>query len=174
MQLFKIPIAHSVSQAVMWIGVVLAAGLTALRTWYQFRTNRKFYANDIFILSAFVFHLATAVVFQVMIPPLYQTELTGLGLMPMTESFVPNANLFLRLQFTADLLLWTTTWLVKASLLSFFWLLFDSVQTPMRIFWYIMCFLTAGTYACSVVLQMFACHPLSKLFVIGKDPYVPS
>ena len=129
-------------------------------------------ANDIFILSAFIFHLATAVVNQVMIPPLYETELVGLGLAPPTATFVPHANLFLRLQFAADLLLWTTTWLVKASLLSFFWLLFDSVQTPMRIFWYIMCFLAAGTYVGSVVLQMFACHPLSKLFVIGKVPCV--
>jgi hypothetical protein len=156
----------------MWIGVVLAAVLTALRTWYQFRKNRKFYANDFFILAAFIFHLATAVVNQVMIPPMYETELVGAGLQVPTANFVPHANLFLRLQFAADLLLWSTTWLVKASLLFFFWLLFDSVQSPMRIFWYIMCFLTAGTYVCSIVLQMFACHPLSNFFIIGKTPCV--
>jgi len=152
----------------MWIGVTVAATLTVIRTWFQYRSNRKFYLNDYLIVSAFVFHLATAVVNQVMIPPMYELELVSAGLRPVTVHFIPRANLYLRLQVAADILLWTTTWLVKFSLLFFFWLLFNSVQTHMRIFWWIMCFMTAATYICCIVLQMFACSPIHKLFVIGE------
>lgn len=151
----------------MWLGVAVGAALTPLRTWYQYGKNRKLYANDYLILSAFIVHLATASVNQVMISPLYELELVTAGLKTPAVDFIEQANFFLRLQFAADLLLWTTTWLIKFSLLSFFWRLFDSVQSPMRIFWWIMCFLTAATFICAVVLQMFACDPLSKFFVIG-------
>lgn len=151
----------------MWIGVAVGAALTPLRTWYQYRTNRKLFANDYLILSAFIFHVATAAVNQIMIAPMYEVVLVSSLLRQPGADFVETANFFLRLQFAVDLLLWTTTWLVKFSLLSFFWRLFDSVESPMRIFWWIMCFLTAATYICAVVLQMFACDPLSKFFTIG-------
>lgn len=104
----------------MWIGVAVGAALTPLRTWYQYRTNRKLFANDYLILSAFIFHVATAAVNQIMIAPMYEVVLVSSLLRPPGADFVETANFFLRLQFAVDLLLWTTTWLVKFSLLSFF------------------------------------------------------
>lgn len=35
-----------------------------------------------------------------------------------------------------------------------------------------MCFLTAATYICAVVLQMFACDPLSDFCVLGMSASV--
>lgn len=153
----------------MWVGVVLSAGFTALRTFYQYRSNRTFYSNDYLILLAMLFHLLSAAVYQVALPPMYELALVGAGILPVTENFAPNANFFLRLQFAVDYLLWTTTWLVKFSLLLFFWRLFDSVQSPMRIFWWIMCGITAATYITTLVIQLFACDPISNFFIIGES-----
>ena len=80
-------------------------------------------------------HIATAITYQIAIPPMYELDLVGAGLIPPPANFIPDANYFLRLQLALDMMLWTTAWTVKLSLLFFFWRLFDSVDSPIRIFW---------------------------------------
>jgi hypothetical protein len=112
-------------------------------------------------------HIITAILYQVAIPPMYELSYVGAQLKPITAGFMNRADLFLRLQFALDMMLWTTLWSVKFSLLFFFWRLFDSVQTPMKIFWWIMCAVTASTWIISVVLQQFACDPIKGFFTLG-------
>lgn len=153
----------------MWIGVTLASVLTAVRTVLQHRRNRRFYSNDFFIMFAMLCHIATAIVCQVSIPPMYSLARVFAGLLPAPPNFIENTNFFLRLQFALDIVLWTTSWSVKFSLLLFFWRLFDSVNTPMRIFWSVMCVITAATYITSIILQCFACHPIQNFFHLGTS-----
>lgn len=67
-------------------------------------------------------------------------------------------------------MLWTTLWAVKFSLVFFFWRLFDSVQTHMKIFWWIMCAIMASTWISGIVLQQFACDPIKDFFTFGMTP----
>jgi hypothetical protein len=60
-------------------------------------------------------------------------------------------------------------WSVKFSLLLFFWRLFDSLRTRMRIFWYVMCFVTASTYLITIFLQLFACGSPGTFFKFGEQ-----
>jgi hypothetical protein len=60
-------------------------------------------------------------------------------------------------------------WSVKFSLLLFFWRLFDSLRTRMRIFWYIMCFMTGSTFLVTVFLQLFACGSPGTFFKFGEQ-----
>ena len=152
----------------MWIGVALSSALTALRTFYQHRRNRRFYANDYFILFALLCHILTAIVYQIAMPPMYELANVGAQIIQPPPTFVDDANLFLRLQFALDMMLWTTSWAVKFSLLFFFWRLFDSVDSPMRVFWYIMCAIAGSSYIACIVLQQFACDPIQNFFIIGR------
>lgn len=84
-------------------------------------------------------------------------------------SMIQSAQRFLSYQFALLLLLWTTLWAVKFSLLIFFWRLFDSVQTRARIFWYIMIVITASTYVVTIFIQLFACGSPQNFFELSKS-----
>ncbi|OKO94407.1 hypothetical protein PENSUB_11674 [Penicillium subrubescens] len=99
--------------------------------------------------------------------PMYELTYIGCGMKLPTEGFMDRASLFLKLQYAADILLWTTLWSVKFSLLFFFWKLFESVNSSMRLFWWVMCGVTASTWIISVVLQEFACDPIRDFFTLG-------
>ncbi|KAL2793764.1 hypothetical protein BJX66DRAFT_219795 [Aspergillus keveii] len=154
--------------AIMWVGIVLSIIFVALRTQVQFRNTSKFFINDYWIFFAIVCHIATAIVYQIAIPPMYDVQYFDYATQPMDAAFMDRASLFLRLQFALDFLLWTTLWAVKFSLLFFFWRLFDSVRTPVRVFWWTMCAITASTWITLVVLQNFACDPIKNFFTLGK------
>lgn len=152
----------------MWIGLVLAIIMVVIRTHVQYKASKRLFTNDYFIFFAIMCHIATAIVYQLAIPPMYELTYVGAGVELPTEGFMDRASLFLKLQYAADILVWTTLWSVKFSLLFFFWRLFDSVNSPMRVFWWIMCGVTASTWITSIVLQEFACDPISNFFTLGK------
>ncbi|KAJ5960015.1 uncharacterized protein N7479_007165 [Penicillium vulpinum] len=162
---------------VMWIGVALSFVFIVIRTYVQYQKSKKLFLNDHFIFLAMFCHLATAIVYQIAIPPMYEVAYIGARLKAPTEGFMDRASVFLKLQYAADILLWTALWAVKFSLLFFFWRLFDSVNSSMRIFWWIMCGITASTWIISVVMQEFACDPISNYFILGactskRDLYI--
>lgn len=161
-------------QLVMWIGVALSCTFVAIRTHAQYRNSRRLFINDYCIFFALVCHVATAIVYQIAIPPMYDVISVSAGLKPMGSTFMQRGAFFLKLQYAADILLWTTLWSVKFSLLFFFWRLFDSVHSPMKLFWWIMCGITASTWITSVILQEFACDPIGDFFIPGKSLHQPS
>ncbi|BCS18731.1 uncharacterized protein APUU_11559S [Aspergillus puulaauensis] len=154
--------------ALMWIGIILSIIFVAIRTHVQYRYSGRFFVNDYWIFFAIVCHLATAIVYQIAIPPMYEVQTFDPETQAMDAAFMDRASLFLRLQFAVDFLLWTTLWTVKFSLLSFFWRLFDSVRSPMKVFWWTMCAVTASTWVTLVVLQNLACDPIRNFFTLGK------
>ena len=151
----------------MWVGIALSACFVVFRAVVQYQNSKQFFVNDYWIFFAMLCHIVTAILYQVAIPPMYEVAYVGAQLKPITAGFMTRANLFLKLQFALNMILWTTQWSVKFSLLFFFWRLFDSVQTPMKIFWWIMCTVTASTWVVSVVLQQFACDPIKDFFTLG-------
>ncbi|KAL3475584.1 hypothetical protein BJX99DRAFT_259359, partial [Aspergillus californicus] len=154
--------------ALMWIGLILSVIFIAIRTQVQYANSRHFYVNDYWIFFALLCHIATVIVYQVAIPPMYEVQYFDYTTQTMTPAFMARAALYLRLQFAVDFLLWTTLWAVKFSLLFFFWRLFDSVRSPMRFFWWTMCAVTAATWVTLVVLQNLACDPIRDFFTLGK------
>ncbi|KAL4963782.1 uncharacterized protein BDV14DRAFT_209697 [Aspergillus stella-maris] len=154
--------------ALMWIGLILSLLFVAIRTHVQYRNAGKFFPNDHWMFFATTCHIATVIVYQVAIPPMYEVQYFDYENDTPDAGFMKRASLYLRLQFAVDFLLWTTLWAVKFSLLFFFWRLFDSVRTPVRLFWWAMCGVTAATWVTLVVLQNFACDPIRNFFTLGK------
>ncbi|KAJ5834641.1 hypothetical protein N7447_000667 [Penicillium robsamsonii] len=153
---------------VMWIGVALSFVLIVIRTYVQYQNSKQLFLNDYWIFLAMICHIATAIVFQFAMSPMYEVASIGARLKTPTAGFMDRASLYLKLQYAADLLIWTTLWSVKFSLLFFFWRLFDSVNSSIKMFWWIMCGITASTWMISVVMQEFACDPTSNFFTLGK------
>lgn len=47
--------------------------------------------------------------------------------------------------------------------------MFDSLHTRVRIFWWVMCFITASTLAITIILQLLACGEPGAFFRLGPD-----
>ena len=153
----------------MWTCTGLAALFTALRSWLQFRHNKRWFANDYLLGVALILHLALSTTITVMTPNLYN----GLyGILRADELDLTTIDflqpIYLKYQFAALIQLWTTLWTVKIAMLSFYWRLFTSVRTKARIFWWIIFGITIATWVVSVVLQTVACDPPSQPFNPGR------
>lgn len=155
----------------MWIEIGLCIAFVALRTWVQHRNTGKFYGNDLLIIFATMCHLLAAIIYQLAVPTMYILErdkaLMAFG-SPAGVDFPDMVELYLRYHVCLLILLWVTLWAVKFSLLLFFWRMFESIQTRVRIFWWIMCALTASTFLVALFLQLFACGSPGNLLKIGK------
>jgi hypothetical protein len=103
----------------MWIGVALSACFVVFRTCVQYQSSKQFFVNDYWIFFAMLCDIVTAILYQVAIPPMYELAYIGAQLKPITAGFMDRASLFLKLQFAIDMMLWTTLWSVKFSLLLF-------------------------------------------------------
>jgi hypothetical protein len=171
----------------LWVELVFCIGFVTFRTYIQYQHNKKLFSNDYVILFALLCHVGSAVISQLMIPPMYELEelksiLASGGIPPANAQ--ERALLYLKYQFAVLITFWTTcmnhpilsftsnkciVWSVKLSLLLFFWRLFDSLQTRMRIFWYMMLFVTASTYVVTIFIQLFACGAPADFFKFGAE-----
>lgn len=154
----------------MWIEIGLCIAFVALRTWVQHRKTGKFHSNDFLIIFATACHLLAAIIYQLAIPTVYRFEqgkAVAALLSSPQEGFPETVDLYLRYHVCLLILLWVTLWAVKFSLLLFFWRMFESVQTRVRIFWWIMCALTASTFLVALFVQLFACGSPGNLLKIG-------
>jgi hypothetical protein len=142
-----------------------------LRTWVQWRYAKKLFSNDYLIFGALACHIGATITCQLALPYMYDIEQLKLVLKKggtPTLQMAAMAQAFLGYQFALLFLLWTTLWAVKFSLLVFFWRLFDSVHTKARIFWYVMCGVTASTYIVTIFIQLFACDSPANFFKLGE------
>ena len=155
-------------KVVIWIGTSLAAIFTVVRTRLQYLHNRRLYINDYLICLAFAVHVVLSTLYQIMSPPMYDLEIVTYRLHQITGSEILRFEFYLRLQFAATYLYWSSLWLVKLALLTFFWRLFESVQTHTRYYWWLMCGITILTWTISLFLQGFACKPPSSFFRFGE------
>ncbi|KAF1965308.1 hypothetical protein BU23DRAFT_604310 [Bimuria novae-zelandiae CBS 107.79] len=165
-------ISRSIQGALLWVELAFCIGFVGFRTFIQYQHNKKLFSNDYVILFALFCHVGSAIISQLMIPPMYELEalksILAVGGIPPANA-QDRAMLYLKYQFAVLITLWTTLWSVKLSLLLFFWRLFDSLQTRMRIFWYIMLFVTASTYIITIFMQLFACGAPSTFFKFGPE-----
>jgi hypothetical protein len=151
----------------MWVEFVIAASMVGVRTWVQYRHSKRFFLNDYFIFCAISLHLIVAIMYHYLLPKEYNLNYISRGLVTPDANFHAEMRVFLKLHFAIDMLLWSGLWCVKFSLLFFFWRLFDAVKSRGKIFWWIMCFITASTWTISIILQVFACDPPGNFFELG-------
>jgi hypothetical protein len=160
-------------QVLIWVELLACLIFVALRTWVQYTNSKRLFSNDYLIFLALVCHIGAVATCQGAIPYMYGIERLKLIVMAGGQpalDMVESAEIFLRYQFALLFLLWTTLHSVKFSLLIFFWRLFDSVQTRVRTFWYVMLVITASTYIVTIFIQLFACGSPQNFFKLSKLP----
>jgi hypothetical protein len=98
-----------VLQALLWIELAVASAFVGFRTWVQFKHNKRLFSNDILILIALTLHFASALISQLMIPPMYELErlktILQFGGAPPADSEA-RTKLYLKYQFAVCITFW--------------------------------------------------------------------
>ena len=152
---------------VVWLGTALAAFLTVLRTWLQYKHNETLFLNDYLICLALLFQFVLSILYTAFVPIMYEVVAVSTFRATPAASFGHHCVQFLKFSFAADAIFLTAVWTVKLALLAFFWRLLKSVRTKARVLWWVMGSFTIGTWIVSFFMQNLSCSPLNETFTPG-------
>ena len=159
---------------VVWIGVSIAVIFTLLRGWIRIRFNGRFQLDDVFVIFALLLLIASAVMYTVILKPVYQLSRVASGMIPppsdavSAAKFMTDTNLYMRVQFALTLSFWTCLWVVKASFLAFFYPLSNGLKWDRWLWYAVTAFCVSGYIAC-VVSYPVSCSE----FTVGKLIFIP-
>lgn len=129
---------------------------TILRGWIRIKFNGRFQLDDIFVIFALMLLIASAVMYTVILKPVYQLSRVASGLSPQPTdavggaAFVRDTNFYMRIQFALTLAFWTCLWVVKASFLAFFYPLSNGLKWDRRLWYAVAAFCVCGYIACVI------------------------
>lgn len=113
--------------------------------------------------------IASAVMYTLILKPIYQLSRTASGIIPPPSTaeaaakFMKDTNFYMRVQFALTVAFWTCLWVVKASFLAFFYPLSNGLKWDRRLWYAVAAFCVAGYIAC-VVSYPVSCSE----FTVGK------
>ncbi|KAH8699444.1 hypothetical protein GQ44DRAFT_764685 [Phaeosphaeriaceae sp. PMI808] len=157
-------IKQPVFTAVIWTGTCIASVALAFRFYVRFRTFRRLLADDFLAGFAWIILLATAILWQVITPDLYELmEVTAAMRLP-SENFVENAERYMKGSLAVLFLFYVGLWSIKMSFLVFFYRLGDQV-TYYRVSWWIVTIFTVSAgFVCLGDIQYHClADPLMKV-----------
>jgi hypothetical protein len=132
---------------VIWTGTSIATIALAFRFYVRIKTFRRLLPDDYLTGFAWIVLLATAILWQVIAPDLYELmEVTAMVRMP-SENFVENAERYMKGSLAVLFMFYVGLWTIKMSFLVFFYKLGNQV-TYYRVCWWIV---TGITVACGAV-----------------------
>jgi len=153
--------------AVIWAGFILASVFLGLRCFARLSETRKLFADDYWMLVALFFLLVNAILQTVQTYPLYYLVGASLDEIPEGEALLAQGGKFVYLEFITIGLFRTIIWCVKASFLTLYWRLFESLPACRRLWWAVAVFAALAYVGCWISSAL-VCHPPSAYFHFGK------
>lgn len=147
----------------------IAVIFTILRAWIRIKFNGRFQLDDLLVGFALALLIASAVMYTIILKPVYQLSRVASGITPPPTTleggakFTADTNLYMRVQFALTLAFWTCLWVVKASFLAFFYPLSNGLKWDRRLWYAVTAFCVIGYIAC-VVSYPVSCSE----FTVGK------
>ncbi len=126
--------------AILWTGVAVSLCFLAFRGYVRLKIFRRFFLDDILLLSAWLIFLANVILYQVMLPTVYlliqvyeAVDTEGLAAIP--EDFPAKRDFFFHAYMDSVFVSWCCLWAVKASFLAFFRKLGHNVARQNVLWW---------------------------------------
>ncbi|OCK82942.1 hypothetical protein K432DRAFT_274115, partial [Lepidopterella palustris CBS 459.81] len=150
--------------SILWAGVIISSFFLIARIWIRIRILHRFQADDIFVISSWLLALANAAIWQAIWPQLYLTIDIGSGrLTQYPANLIQQMETFLRGNYSAYVLSYTSLWSVKMSFLFFFRGLGEKIRSQRILWWCVLAFIVASYAVCIGTLD-YIC-----LFASGTD-----
>lgn len=165
--------------AVVWTGVGIATCFVAARAWIRVVRAGRLAADDYLIFSAHLLLVINAVLQTIQNPDIYnvvtnavravfyatnELDMDAAG----SAEFYVRGTRFLKYEFTIIGFFWTILWLVKASFLAFFYVLFKGLPLYRRLWWGVVIFAFLA-YAGCWIASVNNCHPAHMYFTFGMS-----
>ena len=156
--------AYLAPKAVIWTCTSLATIALAFRFYVRVKTFRRLRADDFLAGFAWIILLATAILWQVIMPDMYELmEVTSAIRIP-SVNFVQNAERFMKGSLAVLFLFYVGLWSIKMSFLVFFYHLGDQVTYYRVSWWCVTIFTAAAGFVCIGDIQYHClADPLVKV-----------
>ena len=138
----------SAFQIVVWSGAFIASSFTVTRIAIRSYKFRKIFSDDILVIIALAVLLASAVLYQITLVPMYTLLRVAAGLEPPKADFMQMGSKYLKLQFAITCLFWTILWTVKLSFLAFFRRLSSGLKQHETAWWIVLVFVVLSYVSC--------------------------
>ena len=161
-------------KAIQWTGVVLSLSVMIFRVYVRLRLSRRLFPDDSFVVAAWLFYVALAIIFQTQINSMWIAINAGSHQQEqLSLDNIERVNVFLHLQTEAWVLSLTALWLVKFSFLLFFRKLGNHVRRQ-RILWRAVIGFTSASYFVCISLGPFKCWITADANALGIRRYLLS
>ena len=126
--------------AIMWIGLATSFCLLAFRGYVRLKIFRRFFLDDILVLSAWLIFLANVILNQILLPTLYlvlevQEAVDKEELTVIPEGLPAKLDFLLHANMASNFAFWCCLWAIKASFLAFFRKLGHNVARQNVLWW---------------------------------------
>ncbi|KAL8950597.1 MAG: hypothetical protein Q9222_003377 [Ikaeria aurantiellina] len=147
--------------------ITLATCFTAARLGIRAWKKRWWLIEDITVTLAWACFTAMTIGYICVTPAVYRIADVGTGKIPPYPTLKDDAEYLVKIFFPNTLLLWTTLWLVKFSLLLQCRRLVDRRPIYIKVWWCIVVF-TGIAYAGCIVTEFTSCRTLHDWFTFGQ------
>ena len=164
------------TQGIVWAGVGLSFSFVAFRAYARWKSFRRYFWDDFFVLFAWILILATAIMWHFVAANLFQISYVSSGKLSITHvpTLVRDTELYLRVSVAVIIFFYTSLWAVKVSFLIFFRKITAGTFIKAQIIqWWVVLGLTLATwFACLGSLE-YNClaAPLFKIAQHCSSPY---
>lgn len=128
----------------------------AFRIFVKIKSFRKLFSDDYLVIAAWLMLFIFAVLWQVMVPALYEQYAVEAGQKMPDLDFISKDTHFLRSLVPITMLFYSCLWTVKLSFLLFFRRLGGRVRGQ-KIWWWCILVVTALTWVACIVTVHFRC-----------------
>ena len=133
-------VSREALMAIMWAGVSISFCLLAFRGYVRLKVFRRFFLDDILVLSAWLIFLAHVILNQIVLPTLYLVvavnEAADKGeLTVLPEGFQAKVEFLFHTFMANSFAFWCCLWAIKASFLGFFRKLGHNVARQNVLWW---------------------------------------
>ncbi|KAL8708933.1 MAG: hypothetical protein Q9220_006265 [cf. Caloplaca sp. 1 TL-2023] len=147
--------------------IALATCFTVARLGIRAWKRRWWLIEDITVTLAWACFTAMTIGYICVTPAVYRIADVGTGKIPPYPTIKDDAQYLVKIFFPNTLLLWTTLWLVKFSLLLQCRRLVDRRPAYIKVWWGIVVF-TGIAYAGCIVTEFTSCRTLHDWFTFGQ------
>ncbi len=141
------------NQGIMWGGTALSLCFLIFRMFVRLRYFKKVYADDFFVLAAWLMLLTSSIIWQMQQTPLYYSFKLSAGQMQATANVLAAEQSFFHANLAVLILFLSCLWSVKISVLVFFRRLGQQVRGQKIWWWSVMGFTILTWAICIGVLQ---------------------
>ena len=157
-------------QGMSWTCTSVALGFLVFRIFVRVKSFKRIYADDFFVMAAWIMILASSIIWQTQKDALYAQYELASGKATLTPQLVSQNQTLLRTQLSIIMMFYCSLWSVKLSFLLFFRRLQQGQNVKgQRIWWWCVMGFTIATWASCIGDIQYQCLVTSFEWIACKS-----